>query len=134
MPWYLPDPPVVKQPRPAPMAVPEEPPFAGEVGDDAFGYPLRQPDRAVVLDALRARRFDLLERWMSFFQAEYGVLSSIYEVDATTFAVTKMALKTPIQALPAGRGGYNRHIRFSDWRIIGTVHAHDQPMSIIKVP
>jgi hypothetical protein len=63
-----------------------------------------------------------------------GLISYIYEVNASTFAVSRYSLSTPIQTLTANKGGFNRHIWFPNWRIIGTVHAHNQPMSLIKVP
>jgi hypothetical protein len=63
-----------------------------------------------------------------------GQISSLYEVSATSFAVSKSTLSRPIQTLTNNRGGFNRHIWFPNWRIIGTVHAHNQPMSLIKLP
>lgn len=68
VPWFLPEPPVVPLPRAVPATVTEEVPFVGLEGVDAYGYPFRKPDKAVVLGALQQGRFALLERWMAFFQ------------------------------------------------------------------
>jgi hypothetical protein len=70
-----------------------------------------------------------------FANREVGApISSIYEVDAASFTVTRHALSSPIQAYDAPKGGYNRHVWLEDWRVIGTVHKHDSPVSVIKLP
>lgn len=63
-----------------------------------------------------------------------GTITGIYEVNAATFAVTRHALNGTISSKVNNKGGYNRHVWFSDWRIIGTVHSHDKPVSLIKLP
>jgi hypothetical protein len=63
-----------------------------------------------------------------------GSIPNIYEISASTFAVTRYALSSPVPSLLNCKGGYNRHVWFPDWRIVGTVHAHNQPMSLVKLP
>lgn len=61
-------------------------------------------------------------------------ISYLYEVNAASFSVSRNTLSRPIQTSTSNRGGFNRHIWFQNWRIIGTVHAHNLPMSLIKLP
>ena len=84
----------------------------------------------VVYDALR----DSFWVFANSDETADGSISHIYEVGASSFAVTRTTLSSAIQCQVNNRGGYNRHVWFPDWRIIGTVHAHDQPMSLIKLP
>ncbi len=60
----------------------------------------------------------------------------IYRVDASTFALTTHTLTGDSIALASTvvKGSFNRHVWFQSWRIIGTVHGHNAPMSIIKLP
>jgi hypothetical protein len=63
-----------------------------------------------------------------------GQISYIYEVSASTFAVTRNSLNGSIPTVTGHRGGYNRHVWFPDWRVIGTAHLYDKPASLIKLP
>jgi tetratricopeptide (TPR) repeat protein len=70
-PTYLPEPPKVEGPAIGIGAVPMEPPFVGELGTDAAGYPLRHPDKAALLNLLRLKRFDLLDKFITYYQEQY---------------------------------------------------------------
>jgi hypothetical protein len=66
-----------------------------------------------------------------------GAVSAIYEIDAMSFGVRKQpldSLSAPIAAKPGCTGGFNRCVWFADWRIVATVHEHDAPVSLIKLP
>jgi hypothetical protein len=63
--------------------------------------------------------------------------TTIYRVDASTFAVTSYILTgDPIVLANSSNmaGSYNRHVWFPNWRIVATVHAHNAPASLIKLP
>ncbi len=66
-----PDPPPVEGPRAAVLSIAEEPPFVGEEGLDPYGYPWRLPDKLKLLNLLRLRRFEELDRFFAFYQAEF---------------------------------------------------------------
>lgn len=66
-----------------------------------------------------------------------GLVSSVYEIDAESFEVRRWNLDTSrasVRAKPGCKGGFNRHVWFPEWRVVGTVHAHDAPVSLIKLP
>ncbi|MBW2700506.1 MAG: DUF4034 domain-containing protein [Deltaproteobacteria bacterium] len=67
----MPPEPLQRGPRIAAKSIPLEPAFVGEEGVGAHGYPLRQPDEAALLNLLRLKRFDRLEQWMEYYQAEF---------------------------------------------------------------
>ncbi len=48
--------------------LPGTPPFVGPAGNDPYGYPAANPDKAKLLGLLRAKRFDDLERCLTYFQ------------------------------------------------------------------
>ncbi|MCP5071472.1 MAG: DUF4034 domain-containing protein [bacterium] len=50
---------------------PTEPPFVGASGVDEHGYPRALPDRVALMNLLRLRRFDELERFMVFYQEAF---------------------------------------------------------------
>ena len=55
----------------AALDLPREPPFIGGPGIDEFGYPLAQPDQLALLNLLRLGRFELLDRFVTHYQAEF---------------------------------------------------------------
>lgn len=65
--------------------------------------------------------------------ATAGEITNLYKVNASNYAVTKSALSQPIEISTSSAGGYNKHVWFPSWRIIGTCQRHDKPMSLIKV-
>ncbi|MFV8752461.1 hypothetical protein ACNOYE_18090 [Nannocystaceae bacterium ST9] len=64
-------PPRVEGPRVAEVDIPSEPPFVGEPGVDAFGNPRQRPDQIALLNLLRLRRFDVLDRFVTHYQDEF---------------------------------------------------------------
>ncbi len=68
---YLPPEPKVVGPALAEQALPTEPPFVGEPGTDAAGYPLRRVDRIALLQLLRAGKFERLERFITGYQEQF---------------------------------------------------------------
>jgi tetratricopeptide (TPR) repeat protein len=70
-PTHLPDQPKVTGPRIDAASIPKEPAFVGLKGKDKYGYPLRQPDKVAILNLLRLKRFDQLEKWMTHYQDEF---------------------------------------------------------------
>lgn len=70
-PDYLPPAPTAEVPWIPETGLPGEPPFVGEPGEDAHGYPLRRPDRLALLDLLRRRRFGRLERFFNHYQEQF---------------------------------------------------------------
>ena len=68
---------------------------------------------------------------------ETGVVNAMYEIDAESFTVRKWPLDTSsavIKSKSGCKGGFNRHVWFPQWRIAATVHKHDAPVSLIKLP
>jgi hypothetical protein len=57
-----------------------------------------------------------------------------YEVNAGSFSVTRHTLSKPIPTYSDTSGSYNRHVWFEPWRIVGSVHMHDRPVSLVKLP
>lgn len=70
-PLYLPPSPKVEGPRIDATPVAKAPPFVGEDGIDVHGYPRKRPDMVAILNMLRLRRFDTLERWMTHYQEAF---------------------------------------------------------------
>lgn len=68
---YLPPPPTVQGPALAVTDVATEPPFVGETGNDPLGYPYQHPDQVALVNLLRLRRFDALERFFTYYQEQY---------------------------------------------------------------
>jgi tetratricopeptide (TPR) repeat protein len=48
-----------------------EPPFVGEEGVDAHGYPLRRPDKVTLLSLLREHKYAELDRFFEHYQSEF---------------------------------------------------------------
>lgn len=98
---YLPKAPRVSGQDLPDFRVPSEPPFVGKQGVDAFGYPKRRPDRILLLQLLRRRDFERLERFMTFYQSEFekDYHKEYWGEDVLeTFAVRDPALKAPLDA------------------------------------
>ena len=51
--------------------LPSNPPFLGADGADAYGYPVRSPDKLALLALLRFKRFDDLDLFMTFYQESF---------------------------------------------------------------
>ena len=74
--------------------------------------------------------------WMFGFDGDMGasaMSTSLYRMDATTYAVTVYPLSAAIdQTSPYG--SFNRHAWFPDWRVVCTTQHVNQPMTVFKVP
>lgn len=70
-PTTQPRPATVEGPLVAGMDVATTPPFVGSDGVDAHGYPRQVPDRAALLNSLRLRRFDDLDRFFEHYQSAF---------------------------------------------------------------
>lgn len=100
---------------------------------DANGLPL-DTGLSVVYDGAR----DSFWIFGGSDQSANGSFNSISEISASTFAL--LGTHTFAGGATIGYGGslatgnYNRHVWFSDWRVICTCAGYDQPVSIIKLP
>lgn len=59
--------------------------------------------------------------------------SNIYEMNASSFAITAHALSAPIPTTDQ-RGSFGRFVFLSSWRAIGIVGAYNTPAYVIKLP
>ncbi|MEO0425290.1 MAG: kelch repeat-containing protein [Pseudomonadota bacterium] len=60
--------------------------------------------------------------------------SSLYEINASTFAVTRHPLTGDVIEQTLQQGSYGRFVFLEDDRAIGIVAAHDKPAYIIRLP
>lgn len=116
-------PPQATGPRIAEVDIPTEPPFVGEDGVDAHGYPRMVPDQVSLLNLLRLGRFDDLERFMAHYQAAYEAdwhkeywpdlaLASFYVADPDLAArIDEWIAAKPDSAVAwAARGNYRHRV------------------------
>lgn len=66
--------------------------------------------------------------------ATNGLVSSLYSVNPSTWAVTKFDLGSTISISTASAGGYGKCVWFESWRILAVMLGYNDPVQLIKVP
>jgi tetratricopeptide (TPR) repeat protein len=122
---------------PLPPEIPDGPPFLGEEGSDAFGYPLRRPDSTVLLALLQAQRYAELDAAMLAYQQAFEgdprkEAWPLMARDSFAIAAPEVGtwLDAWIEASPESFGAWAARGAWHDamgWSLRGTRYARETP-------